>query len=257
MKTKGFLRLLFGIIFAVLSAVYFILAFTYKKEILIAAFLFLIPAVLLLFIRKKKGVNDHSISPTTLTEGETGSSVLLRAREYERTSPNPKFHRSEAEKEKSFRFSEKYGTASTKICDTFLDLAHKAAEENDLDKKIELLQAAIDAFYKARDWHYAKSEGGKIYFQDMWEYMHNSQNPCFSWVDSPKRQIEEIIFERNILIPWIIEHAKTGFLQTELYKAFPQKDPSDLRKFISSLTDSGKISKIKKGNSYLIKSPTE
>ena len=31
---------------------------------------------------------------------------------------------------------------------------------------------------------YSKGEGGKIFFDDRWEYCHNSKNPCFSYIQS-------------------------------------------------------------------------
>lgn len=174
------------------------------------------------------------------------------AKDYYENHPNPELHRTPDELEASYQFTTKWGNASSKKCDVFLNLAEKAFTETDTDKKIELLQDAISAFYSAKEWHYAKTEGGKIYFQDMWEYMNNSQNACFSWADVYQKQITDILYERDVIVPWIVENAKTGFVQTAIYKAFPKQEQDYLRKIITSLVTKGIIKKEKKGNSYFV-----
>lgn len=175
-----------------------------------------------------------------------------RALEYEQNSNNPKFHRTEAEKELSFQFSQHYGTESTKLCNIFTNLNHNAYEADSITEKIELLKQAIDAFETAKQWHYNKSKGGMIYFQDFYEYMHNSQNECFSWVDHVKQNLSELEYTDNFIIPWITEKAKNGFLQTDIYKAFPKDDKSYLRNIIKQLIDGGYLTSQKQGRTYLI-----
>lgn len=104
---------------------------------------------------------------------------------------NPKFYRSNHEKELSFNFSIKYekeiklyedsiynlGITIIKIKDKWI----KNANNDELSEKIELCNKFIDIYNKFHNFCYRKGKGGTIYFQDMWEYCHNSKNPCFSY----------------------------------------------------------------------------
>ena len=56
--------------------------------------------------------------------------------------------------ELEFRFMQRHGAESQKRCDKFTDLNDQAFSEIDLNKKIELLRQAVDAFEYAKQWHY-------------------------------------------------------------------------------------------------------
>lgn len=119
---------------------------------------------------------------------------------------NPIFHRTPKEEELSFAFSEKhcekisemesmiYGTvqaAHTKI--------KKDASAAELKVQIKKCDAAIKAFEKMKRYCY-RTKGGAIYFQDMWEYCHNSKNKCFSYIDQTielKKALEEKLEQKN------------------------------------------------------------
>jgi len=174
-----------------------------------------------------------------------------RAIEYCADSPNLKFHRTGAEEESSFQFMQNHGAKSTKMCNVFEELNRSANETDDIKEKIHLLQQAIAAFEKAKEWHY-QSEGGKIYFQDFYEHMHNSQSSCFSWADNVKKYLSELEEADSFIIPWILENAKIGFLQTDIYKAFPENDKSFLRNIIKQLIDSDYLTSEKQGRTYFI-----
>ena len=110
----------------------------------------------------------------------------------EKESPNPKFHRTEAEFEAGLEFEEKYGETSRALCSMFLEPAKKARETADPNVKLHLLNECVKQFEYAKQWHYNHSEGAKITFQDDWEYCHNSKNPCFSYIDPIKSQIQKL-----------------------------------------------------------------
>lgn len=175
-----------------------------------------------------------------------------QAKKAEQQSINPKFHRTPAEKELEFQFANKYMLKSQKICDVFCDLNNQAYLTDDLDEKLNLLQACIRAFDAAKEWHYKQSAGAKLWFQDNWEYCHNSQNACFSWIDSVYKHTDQIIKIRDVILPWILENAETGFLQTEIYKTFPEEDQTVLRNLITKLAEQNTVQKTKKGNTYFI-----
>jgi len=175
-----------------------------------------------------------------------------QAKKSEQQTSNPKFHRTEAEKELEFRFADKYGLKSQKICDVFCDLNHQAYLTDNLDEKLNLLQQCIKAFDVAKAWHYNGSRGAKLWFQDNWEFCHNSQNACFSWIDSVYRYKEQTLKIRDVILPWILENSEIGFLQTEIYKVFPEEDKATLRNLIAKLVERDCVQKTKKGSSYFI-----
>ena len=120
------------------------------------------------------------------------------AKEREKQSKNPKFHRTEREEELSFQFGCNHSDEIQKRIDSFIECYKLACAETDLNKKIELLEKTIVQFEKAKKWFY-RTKGGTIYFQDMYEHLHNSRNEDFSYIDQVKEDLEECIEERNYL----------------------------------------------------------
>lgn len=57
---------------------------------------------------------------------------------------------------------------------------------------LEKCNRRIEAFEKLKTFCQSKGKGGALYFKDMWESCHNSQNPCFSYIDSTLELKEEI-----------------------------------------------------------------
>lgn len=116
------------------------------------------------------------------------------ARETEKNSPNPKFHRTEIEKDLSFKFYEQYfdeaGMAEAIIYDKVQAASgayirwSKTASIKEIEQKIALLDEAITAYEDFKKFCYSKGDGGQIFFDDRWEYCHNSKNPCFSYIQS-------------------------------------------------------------------------
>lgn len=112
--------------------------------------------------------------------------------QYEKSN-NPKFHRTYEEDELSFSFSKQYAD-SINIFETSFQQAEecigkvnsqwiKNATKDELLEKISLCQNAINIFEKYKEFCYSKGKGGTIYFQDTWEYCHNSKNECFSYIE--------------------------------------------------------------------------
>jgi len=96
------------------------------------------------------------------------------------------------------------------------------------------------------------SKGGMMWFQDMWECFYNSQNERFCWVDKILENIKEAQKEIAVIEPWILNQSQAGFLQTDIYRAFPDDNKTMLRNVITRLVNQGKIQKQKKGSSYFI-----
>lgn len=179
---------------------------------------------------------------------------LQKAMDYKTNSPNPKFHRTDREHELMSQFFMRYGALSQKKTDEFEALDRQAYQTEDLDEKIVLLQAALQKYEEAKTWHYNKSKGAMLWFQDMWEYMHSSRNPCFSWDENVQGYLQDLIYERDVVRPKILNAAKDGVLQKDLYSSFPPEKKSVVRECMKRLEAAGVISKTKKGNTYLIQS---
>lgn len=170
----------------------------------------------------------------------------------EKTSKNPKFHRTEKEEELSFQFFTKYAHIADSLSDDFTSLYREAYKINDLSERIYLLEEAIAAFEKAKKYCYSKGKGGTIYFQDTWEHMHNSQNEDYSYLDIINNGLTEAIFERDTIIPSVIDTISTndGILQKDLYKELPSIKKSDIQRIIRKLENENILQRIKKSNSY-------
>lgn len=132
-----------------------------------------------------------------------------RARESERNSSNPKFHRTEIEKDLSFEFYEQYFDEASKAEATIYDRVQaasgayirwsKTASVEEIKQKIALLDEAITAYDDFKKFCYSKGDGGKIFFDDRWEYCHNSKNPCFSYIQS-------VLDEKTFLLQKVAEN---------------------------------------------------
>ncbi len=110
----------------------------------------------------------------------------------QKQSNNPKFHRTFEQQELSFGFSQKYNEKIKKF-ENEIYISKDNTLEYDENNKFSILLAiqkcnnSIKAYYKLKDFCY-KSYAGKIYFQDTWEYCHNSNCECFEYI----RNIERI-----------------------------------------------------------------
>lgn len=177
---------------------------------------------------------------------------LEQALKDEKESPNPKFHRTTREKDLSFNFEMKYSHEIDSLTEKFEALYRESFETDNLEEKITLLTEAISAFEKAKKFCYSKGKGGTIYFQDMWEYLHNSRTPCFSYLENIQDALEEAVYLKGELIPAIIELVAKNdlILQKDIYKILPDIDKSIIQHTIKHLEADKIISRIKKGNSY-------
>lgn len=170
----------------------------------------------------------------------------------EKNSSNPKFHRSFKEDELSYSFANKYYNEIAKRVEKFETPYHNSFSEQDLSKKIMLLEQSITEFDKCKNFCYSKGKGGTIYFQDMYEYLHNTHNECFSYRDMILGSLEECYYERDELIPElknvICNH--NGILQKNIYAELPDFQRSDIQRMLRKLESENVITRIKKSGSY-------
>ncbi|MDR2045204.1 MAG: hypothetical protein LBQ15_12780 [Clostridium sp.] len=117
-----------------------------------------------------------------------------KALEREKSSRNPKFNRSERDEELSFAFSQKYAAeiADMEKAIYVENFSITKLTVDELNEQIELHKRAIEAFDRMKKFCYGHGKGGTIYFQDMWEYCHNSKNQCFSFKDELLEAFERL-----------------------------------------------------------------
>lgn len=170
----------------------------------------------------------------------------------EKNSSNPKFHRSFKEEELSYSFENKYYNEIAKRIEKFETPYHNSFSEQDLSKKIMLLEQSITEFDKCKNFCYSKGKGGTIYFQDMYEYLHNTHNECFSYRDMILGSLEECYYERDELIPEIknVISDHNGILQKNIYAELPDFQRSDIQRMLRKLESENVITRIKKSGSY-------
>lgn len=170
----------------------------------------------------------------------------------EKTSNNPKFHRTEREDELAFDFMMKHTDELGSYIDQSEELYRKAHAVDDLSCRIELLKQSLIVFEKARKFAYSKGKGGIIYFQDMYEHMHNSQNDCFSYADTIQASLDSAIRERDVIIPGILQAVgnNDGILQKNIYEQLPDISKSDIQREIRKLENENVLSRTPKSNSY-------
>lgn len=180
---------------------------------------------------------------------QLGYEEVLR---HEKESDNPKFHRTECEAELSFAFMMKYGKYLSIYIEQFESLYHAAYKTDDLSLKIELLKHSLLAFEKAKKFAYSEGKGGTIYFQDMYEHMHNSRNSCFSYADIIQQSLDSAIQERDVIIPGILQivNDNDGILQKNIYDKLPSISKSDIQREIKELENKHMLTRTKKSNSY-------
>lgn len=168
--------------------------------------------------------------------------------EYEKNSTNPKFHRTVNEDELSFRFinSKNYNLALKEI-DFFEKVLLNEKSIKDLDIRIRLLQEALVRYNKAKSICY-KTKGGTIWFQDMYEYCHNSKSGCFSFEDKINERIK---YNQDIInaLPVITEiiSDNNGYYQKDL-KNILQIEETVIRQAVKYLVENGQLIKSKKNN---------
>lgn len=178
-------------------------------------------------------------------EWEDYSDISLKKviEEHEK-SYNPKYHRTEHERELRSLFSRKYR-------DT-IDIFESKIYIADL-KNLKSLQANLKAFYEFKEFCYSDGEGGRIYFQDMWEYCHNSKNPCFSFSDRIHKAIEDLNKTQIIILKILnILGNNEEILQKDIYDCIPEYSKSEISYVIYSLDKMGKIFRSKYKNTYIL-----
>lgn len=147
-----------------------------------------------------------------------------------------------------------------------IDLNKKANETiTDVDVTISYCKKAIKAFYDLKNECY-QTKGGMIYFQDIWEHCHNSQNPCFCFIEKTEKRLQDLTenyaerkkyYERrqyamkhlkNDLITLISNHE--NILQKDIYSHFDADLKDNVARMLYDMDKKGEIKRVKHGSTY-------
>lgn len=188
---------------------------------------------------------------------------IQKAIEYEKNSPNPKFHRTFEEKNLTDSFFLKFKNDIEEFEQSIYNLA-LSTNTNDINLKISALSSLINKFYEFREFCISKGIGGNLYFQDMWLHCHNSNNSDFSYIyqfeqdliyilenkeQLKKQELFKLTIENNLL-DLILKNE--GILQTDIYKFFSSEYKNIIQEKLYYLSKLNKIKRKKYKNTYKI-----
>lgn len=154
--------------------------------------------------------------------------------EYMANSSNPKFHRTKEESSLCDDFFLNH-QAKIKFYERKIYNNFKGFEKTlPVVMRINSLKKSIKAYYQFKEYCY-QTPGGCIYFQNMWEYCHNSKKECFTYVDTLQELLtyleenKELIIDKEQKLP-VLEsdlmdfiEKNNGILQRDIYKQLYSK----------------------------------
>lgn len=207
-------------------------------------------------------IGDKKYLDTKLPDGRTIKQAQIdaykNALNYEKTSPNPKFHRTEREAELKDAFLDTFEQTVSLAEEKLYTLSRSILRTDDIDTQILKTKKVIAHYEQFMDFCYSKGEGGKLYFDDMWEHCHNSKKPNFRYIQSyrdklehlelDRMRIDEYTIIRNKLIEFISKN--NGIKQRDIYKHFDPLYKNIIISELQNLDKSGTIKRIKHGNTY-------
>lgn len=162
-----------------------------------------------------------------------------------KSSNNPKFHRSDQERKLKGEFHRKH----YQIVEDFENRIY-ISDKADY-KKLKDNLIAYDEFQK---FCYDNGDGGKLYFQDMWEHCHNSKNDCFSHKETILKCMQNYLDANNAVID-IIDILKSNetYLQKDLKYEIKYCTPQEIGAIIREMVNKDIIIREKYKNTYLLK----
>lgn len=129
--------------------------------------------------KRNKNINHRNINKIQTSTDTKNSQEKEMDKSY-----NPKFHRTESEKELDFNFFFKYKDEIEK----YENLIYAFMESNFIEDTVK----SILAFDDFKNFCFSKGKGGRLYFEDSWLNCHNSNNARFSYRDQIVENLDNI-----------------------------------------------------------------
>lgn len=232
------------------------------KLILLVVIVSIVIAIKLL--KTSKTESQEGVTITTEVRYTPAAKTALDIHNaYASKSKNPKFHRSAQEKELSTHFHlDNHSTIEAYENQIYNDGKPFNNDLGVLDC-ITACNSSLSAYNSLKQLCY-RSEGGKIYFQDRWEYCHNSKTECFAWSDSLQERLEYLNRNKSLLLDKerklpdlssdLLDYLKThkDVIQKDIYADFNPLLKSAIQQQIREFEKSKIITRTKYKNSYKI-----
>lgn len=189
----------------------------------------------------------------------------------------PRPIRSEREEELSFKFMMKYEIKLRLMEDNMFNSRQLANETFNYDERLKYLLMTLETHEELKEFCYSRGLGGIIYFDDMWQHLHNARHPNFRYIESTEKEIEFLLndpeearlflakketssqnrkklkeFNAEQEILKILENEQP-VLQTDIYEYFDALYKNNLQRTLKTMDENGIIIREKKGNTYLVK----
>lgn len=205
--------------------------------------------------------NNHTTQP----QQENQEKEIPIYDKYQRNGNNPKFHRTDFEKKMSMEFWLQNASA-IKRYENEIYCSKSYDKTKNFIERIHACDKAIQSFYDFQKFCYS-SEGGTIYFQDHWEYCHNSHNECFSFVETLERQKKKLQKQNENNNRKIRKASLLDGLENDLYELIEMEQPilqsllftyydasikNDIKKILDEWESYDAIKRTKYKNSYMI-----
>ena len=183
------------------------------------------------YVKKTTETKNGVTVTEELCMSERAVNAMRIHNEYVAKSSNPKWHRSEQEGHLSSEFYLKH-LNTLEACD-----AQIYNDGKPFDKNLSVLACisecnkSLNAFNNLKQFCY-QSQGGAIWFQDRWEYCHNSKEECFSWSDKLKERMKylddnkELLLDKELKLPTLsydlLDYLKAHneIIQKDIYADF-------------------------------------
>ena len=220
--------------------------------------------------KKKKGSTQSDQVPTIHNEFNTPQKNNFQAEFENIENINPKFHRTEKEQDLSLQFSTNHFNEISNYENQLYDIVKLTNDFHlSINEQIENCKIAIKIWDEFKSFCY-QTPSGKLYFQDMWEYCHNSSNQQFEYIQQVKERLEylqnnpkEYLKKQQTHHEYedaidnspkrILEIIKCnpGILQKDLKKfAINDGEAQAFRATCHKMESDGLITRVKKGNTY-------
>ena len=203
-----------------------------------------------LFFNRKRKKKEKTINNKDKIKNNNKDEAIIKNHDCKESEDpyknynNPKFHRSKKEKKLKSQFLHE----NIHLINEFERMMPPLKNQSLSD-----IKAQIETFDKYKNIFYSKGEGGKLYFQDMWEHCHNSKNECFSWRDNLEIEYNRLKSEEelNRLIPQVIM-ANDGLLQKDIYNHLPDYQKGQIQSTIRNLEKNNTIRRTKQKGTYIL-----
>lgn len=219
---------------------------------------------LLDFLRRKKVPEDKTSAPKVHISWSDGT-----VQEFVPSGEVPKEHpldKLTPDGELPWGWFSAYGEELEKWEDPLPTYA-SASRTGTIDEKIHILTEMVQYYQAFKDYCYTHGECFQKYFSDSWGHCRK-QDDDPDYIAQYKEQLDYLTANYATLKAtenrkavnmvnldarlWTFISSNNGILQKDVYKAFDESVKAEIQNLLYQWAQSGKISRVKKGNTYIV-----